>query len=399
MKAMILAAGKGTRVRPLTYELPKPMIPILGKPVLEYLIEHLARYGIHEVMINVSYLHERIEQYFGDGRRFGVEIGYSFEGTMVDGIVVPQPMGSAGGIRKIQDFSGFFDTTTLVLCGDAVIDLDLGCALAAHHRSGAQATLIVQKVKPEQVSDYGVVVTDDSGRITSFQEKPAPEQALSHWVSTGIYIFEPPVLDLIPSGQPFDIGSDLFPLLMRRGLRFYAQKRSFNWIDIGKISDYWAVLQKVMRGKVADFSIPGRQIRDGVWTGLNTRIDWTDTTIRGPVYIGSGCEIEAGCTIIGPTWVGCGSHICAGSQVVRSILFDYTCVQPASVFEDMILCGDYAADRNGNTLHVGEARGRQKWRDARMNGFRRAISERDVTVPALCAPPAMAQLSQTRDAS
>lgn len=144
MKAMILAAGKGTRVWPLTYELPKPMIPILGKPVLKYLIEHLARRGVRKIMINVSYQHEKIEQYFGDGNRFGVKIGYSFEGAIVDGVVVPQPVGSAGGLRKIHDFSGFFDETTLVLYGDAVIDLNLGAALLEHRQRGAQASLVVQ---------------------------------------------------------------------------------------------------------------------------------------------------------------------------------------------------------------------------------------------------------------
>jgi mannose-1-phosphate guanylyltransferase len=393
MKAMILAAGKGTRVRPLTYEMPKPMIPILGKPVLEYLIEYLARYGVREIMINVSYLHEKIEQYFGDGRRFGVQIGYSFEGTMSDGVVVPQPVGSAGGIRKIQDFSGFFDETTLVLCGDAIIDLDLSSALLEHRCSGAQASVVVKEVRLDQVSDYGIVVTDDTGRITSFQEKPTPAQALSHWASTGIYIFEPSVLDLIPSGQPFDIGLDLFPLLMQRGLPFFAQKRGFSWIDIGKVSDYWSVLQKVMQGELANFHIPGRQIRDGVWVGLNTRIDWTNTTINGPVYIGSGCEIEAGATLIGPTWVGRGSHICDGSRVSRSVLFDYTCVPPASEFDDMIVCGNYTADRKGNALHIGEARGRQKWRDARAGGLDCTVLGRETLMPARQAVNAAARLS------
>jgi mannose-1-phosphate guanylyltransferase len=344
-------------------------------------------------MINVSYLHEKIEQYFGDGRRFGVQIGYSFEGTMVDGVVVPQPVGSAGGLRKIQDFSGFFDETTLVLCGDAIVDLDLDSALLEHRRSGAQASLVVKEVRLEQVSDYGIVVTDDDGRITSFQEKPTPARALSHWASTGIYIFEPSVLDLIPSQQRFDIGSDLFPLLVQRDLPFFAQKRNFNWIDIGKVSDYWSILQKVMQGELANFHIPGRQIRDGVWVGLNTRIDWTDTTICGPVYIGSGCEIETGATIIGPTWVGHGSRICARSRVSRSVLFDYTCVQPASEFDDMIVCGNYTADRKGNALHVGEARGRQKWRDARAGELDRTFVTRETLIPARHALKAAVPLS------
>ena len=141
-KGMILAAGQGTRVRPLTKDLPKPMVPILGKPVMEYLIEHLARHGITEIMVNVAFHHHKIEQYFGDGHRWGVQIGYAYEGVRDHGDIVPRPMGSAGGMRRIQDFSGFFDETTLVICGDAIIDLDITAALAEHHcalRLGAAA--------------------------------------------------------------------------------------------------------------------------------------------------------------------------------------------------------------------------------------------------------------------
>lgn len=216
MKAMILAAGKGTRVRPLTYELPKPMIPILGKPVMAYLIEHLAKHDIKEVMVNVSYLHEKIQQYFGDGHRFGLHIGYSFEGDISNGQIIPSPVGSAGGMRKIQDFGGFFDETTIVICGDAIIDLDITQAVAEHRRKGALASLIAKQVPMDKVSGYGIVVTDDDGKITSFQEKPSQAEARSNLASTGIYIFEPEALNLIPSGSTFDIGSDLFPLLVQK---------------------------------------------------------------------------------------------------------------------------------------------------------------------------------------
>ena len=135
-KGMILAAGQGSRVRPLTKDLPKPMVPILGKPVMEYLIEHLARYGITEIMVNVAYHHKKIEEYFGDGRRWGVNIGYSYEGFNDHGDIVPKPKGSAGGMKQIQDFGGFFDETTLVICGDAIIDLDLGAALVRTPQQG-----------------------------------------------------------------------------------------------------------------------------------------------------------------------------------------------------------------------------------------------------------------------
>ena len=374
MKAMILAAGKGTRVRPLTYDLPKPMIPILGKPVMAYLVEHLARYGVTEIMVNVSYLHEKIEEYFGEGHQFGVQIGYSFEGYTNDaGEVVPEPLGSAGGMKKIQEFGGFFDETTIVLCGDALIDLDLKSALFEHRRKGALASVITLEVPWEKVSSNGVVVSDADGRVRAFQEKPEQADALSNCVSTGIYIFEPEVLALIPNDRPFDIGSELFPLLVEKGLPFYAQKRNYNWIDIGSVKDYWEVLQSVLMGEVAQLDVPGIQIDDGLWVGLNTSIDWSGgTRIEGPVYIGSGSRIEAGSTIIGPTWIGHGSHVCSGAEVVRSVLFEYTRVLPGVVLDEMIVFKDYSVDRAGEMRHVSDY-DPDAWGNARDRRNRRRV--------------------------
>ncbi len=365
MKAMILAAGKGTRVRPLTYDLPKPMIPILGKPVMAYLVEHLAKYGIHEIMVNVSYLHEKIEEYFGEGFQYGVQIGYSFEGhTDEHGEVVPEPLGSAGGMKKIQEFGGFFDETTIVLCGDALIDLDIKSALFEHRRKGALATVITREVPWEKVSSYGVVVTDKDNRVLSFQEKPQPDKAISNFASTGIYIFEPQVIDFIPKDTQFDIGSQLFPLMAEKGLPFYAQNRFFNWIDIGSVADYWEVLQSVLMGEVGQMDVPGIQISDGLWVGLNTKIEWEGTVIEGPVYIGSGCHVEAGSTIIGPSWIGHGSHICAGSEVIRSVLFEYTRVLPHISLVEMIVFKEYSVDRVGEMRHVSEYE-KRNWGNAR----------------------------------
>ena len=365
MKAMILAAGKGTRVRPLTYDLPKPMIPLLGKPVMAYLVEHLAKFGVTDIMVNVSYLHEKIEEYFGEGHQFGVQIGYSFEGyTKDDGEVVPMPIGSAGGMKKIQEFGGFFDQTAIVLCGDALIDLDLKSALFEHRRKGAMASVVTREVPWDKVSSYGVVVADAAGRITAFQEKPSQQDARSNFISTGIYIFEPEVLDLIPSGVSFDIGSELFPLLVERGLPFYAQRRPFNWLDIGSVSDYWEVLQTVLTGDVAHMDMPGTRIEDGLWVGLNTHIDWNGTTIEGPVYIGSGSRIEAGVRIVGPTWIGHGSHICAGAELVRSVLFEYTRVLADVSLHEMIVFKDYSVDRQGEMRHVSEYSS-EEWVNAR----------------------------------
>jgi len=364
-KGMILAAGQGTRVRPLTKDLPKPMVPILGKPVMEYLIEHLARYDITEIMINVAFYHQKIEEYFGDGHRWGVNIGYSYEGVYDHGEILPKPKGSAGGMKAIQDFSGFFDETTLVICGDAIIDLDLGAALYEHRSKGAIASVVTLEVPNSDVSNYGIVVADKEGKVQFFQEKPTPAEAKSNLASTGIYLFEPEVLDLVPSGVDFDIGSELFPLLAEKGLPFYAQSRFFNWIDIGRVTDYWSVLQRVLRGEVAEMSMPGKDVRPGIWVGPNTSIDWESSTIIGPVYIGASVKIEAGCTVLGPAWIGHGSHLRQGAKVIRSVLFEYTRIGKNMEFSEMIVSPRYCVNRAGETTYMGDDQCTLRWGDAR----------------------------------
>lgn len=364
-KGMILAAGQGTRVRPLTKDYPKPMVPLLGKPVMEYLIEHLALHGITEIMVNVAYHHKKIEEYFGDGRRWGVNIGYSFEGVYDQGDIQPKLKGSAGGMKAIQDFSGFFDETTLVICGDSVIDLDISAALLEHRAKRALASVIVLEVPNDQVQNYGIVVADGENRVRSFQEKPTPEQARSNLASTGIYIFEPQVLDLVPSGANFDIGSQLFPLLVDKGLPFYAQKRFFNWIDIGRVTDYWSILQRALRGEIAQMSIPGKEVKPGIWVGPNTAINWDDCTLVGPLYLGSSVKIEPGCTVVGPAWIGHGSHLRRGAKVIRSVLFDYTRIGEAMEFSEQVVSPRYCVDRSGTTSYVGDDRCALRWGDAR----------------------------------
>ena len=364
-KGMILAAGQGTRVRPLTKYLPKPMVPILGKPVMEYLIEHLASFGIKEIMVNVAFQHHKIEQYFGDGHRWGVQLGYSYEGVREHGDVIPKPMGSAGGMRRIQDFSGFFDEPTLVLCGDALIDLDIGAALHEHKAKGAIASVVTLDVPLADVKNYGIVVANEDGQIQSFQEKPTPEEAKSTLASTGIYIFQPEVLDLVPSGRVYDIGSQLFPKLVEQKLPFYAQNRFFNWIDIGRVTDYWSVLQRVLRGEVAQMNMPGREIKPGIWVGLNTSVPWDDVNIVGPVYLGSSVKIEPGATIHGPCWIGHGSVVRSGARVTRSILLEYTRIAAGMHFDEMIVSPEYCVNRDGDTLYRGDETASLRWGDAR----------------------------------
>ena len=356
MKAMILAAGKGTRVRPLTQQMPKPMIPVLGKPVMEYLVEQLARHGFNQIMVNISHLADSIEQYFGDGRRWGVEIGYSFEGYLNDGAPIAQPVGSAGGIARIQDFGSFFDDTFLVVCGDALIDLDLTAVVRRHWQSGALASMVVCQVPRERVPNYGVVVCDEAGTITSFQEKPSVEEARSRLVNTGIYVFEPEVIDLIPRDINYDIGSQLFPRILERGLAFHAINIPFNWIDIGQMNDYWEANQQLMRGKLQGARMPGTEVRPRIWTGLNVDVAWDDIRVEGPVYIGSACRIEADCEIIGPTWIGHGCHLERGARISRSILFEYSRIRSSGRVTEALVFGRNCVDRDGRPLSINEGK-------------------------------------------
>lgn len=355
MKAMILAAGKGTRVRPITYTVPKPMIPILQKPVMEFLLELLRQHGFDEIMVNVSHLAYEIESYFRDGQRFGVEIAYSFEGRIVDGELVGQALGSAGGMRRIQDFAGFFDDTFVVLCGDALIDLDLTEAVRWHREKGAIATIVMKTVPKEEVSSYGVVVTDESGRIQAFQEKPAVEEALSTSINTGIYIFEPEIFEHIPSGEEFDIGGDLFPKLVAEGAPFYGIPMDFEWVDIGKVPDYWHAIRSVLTGQVKNVSIPGHEVAPGIYTGINVAVNWDKVDIQGPVYIGGMTKIEDGARIIGPSMIGPSCHICSGATVDNSVIFEYSRLGPGVRLVDKLVFGRYCVDKTGASIDVQAA--------------------------------------------
>ncbi|MDY6784431.1 MAG: NDP-sugar synthase [Cyanobacteriota bacterium] len=355
MKAMILAAGKGTRVRPITYTIPKPLIPILQKPVMEFLLELLRQHGFDEVMVNVSHLADEIESYFRDGQRFGVHIGYSFEGRIEDGRLIGDALGSAGGLRRIQDFKPFFDDTFIVLCGDALIDLDLTAAIKWHKQKGAIATIVTKSVPKEQVPSYGVVVTDDNNRVVAFQEKPSVAEALSTEINTGIYIFEPEVIDYIPQGQEYDLGGELFPKLVEMQAPFYAVPMDFEWVDIGKVPDYWHAIRSVLTGQIKNVAIPGVEIAPGIYTGLNVAVNWDKVEIQGPAYIGGMSRIEDGAKIIGPSMIGPNCWICSGATVDNSVIFEYSRLGPGVRLVDKLVFGRYCVDKNGASIDLQAA--------------------------------------------
>ncbi|MBU0498469.1 MAG: NDP-sugar synthase [Gammaproteobacteria bacterium] len=354
MKAMILAAGKGTRVRPITFSTPKPMIPLIRKPVMESIIELLRDHGVKEIVVNTSHLAPVIEEYFRDGDQFGVRMAYSFEGVMVDGELQGKALGSAGGMKKIQNFSGFFDETFIVLCGDAWIDLDLQKVYEFHKANGSQATIVLKEVPREEVYKYGVVKTDADGRILQFQEKPAVEVAVSNTINTGIYMFEPSVLDHIPDGEEFDIGGQLFPRLVEAGVPFYGVSVPFQWVDIGSVPDLWDATRLILGGGVSGFKVPGKEVKPGIWTGINVSIDWDKADVQGPVYIGSSTSIGDGAKIIGPAVIGSNCAIEPKAIVNQCIIEDYTRVTGLAHLEQKIVFGNKCISPSGESFDIAE---------------------------------------------
>lgn len=355
MKALILAAGKGTRVMPLTRHCPKPMLRILDTPVLELLINQLRTHGITQIMINTSHHAAVIQDYFGDGRRFGVELAYSFEGHLIDGELIGDPVGSAAAIRNIHEHAGFFDDTFLVLCGDAVVDIDFSKLVEQHHRARAIATIALQAVAPEDVVHYGVVVTDTEGLVTSFQEKPSQEEALGCQVNTGIYVFEPRVLNYIPGTVPYDLGSQVFPDLVARGLPVLGASLPMTWLDIGRLSDYHSVCMMALRGEVPGYTLPGREIMAGVHCGINVRLNPKRCEISGPVVIAGGAYIADGATLVGPCYIGAGARIEQGARVEASVVMPHARIGINAQVHEMVTDGRYCMLADGTVLDLAKA--------------------------------------------
>ncbi|UJS23700.1 sugar phosphate nucleotidyltransferase [Thiothrix winogradskyi] len=373
MKAMILAAGKGTRVRPITNEMPKPMIPILRKPVMESIVELLRAHSVREIVVNTSHLAPVIENYFRDGNQLGVHIAYSYEGYMTEDGLEGKALGSAGGMKRIQEFSGFFDETFIVLCGDAWIDLDISAALRWHKEKGGIATIILQEVPHEEVHKYGVVKLDEHQRIVQFQEKPKSEEAVSNTINTGIYIFEPDIFQYIPAGIEYDIGGQLFPALVAAGEEFYGLPMDFQWVDIGSVPDVWAATRMALQGKIKGFRMPGKQVKPGVWTGINVSINWDRVKIKPPVYIGSSSKIEAGAEITGPCMIGANCVIESGAEISECLISDYTRIGGMASLDNKLVFGGDCISPDGNVLNLGETQIR--WL---VDDMRRALNPSDI---------------------
>ena len=321
MRAMILAAGVGSRLDPLTRNVPKPLVPIVNRPVMEYLILLLKQHGFHDIMVNLHYLGEVIADHFGDGSQWGVHIHWSREDEL---------WGDAGSVKRVQDF--FQNETFLVIGGDDLTDMDLTAVVQTHKSKKAAATLALSVV--DDPSEYGIVQLNDDGRITRFLEKPKGE-VFSNTANTGVYVFEPQVFDLIPSGAFFLFGKQLFPLMMERGLPMYGHVTEAYWKDVGNLKIYRQTQNDVMEGRV-NALLPLHQAGRNVWKGDNVQIDPT-AQIGASVAIGNGAFIGANARILDNTVIGDDCRIEAGATVADCILWQGATVAPGTHLERCIV--------------------------------------------------------------
>jgi mannose-1-phosphate guanylyltransferase len=385
VKALILAAGRGTRVQPLTHALPKPMIPIVHKPVMELLVDQLRAHGFAEIAVNTSYLAPQIEGYFRDGQRFGVQMAYSFEGLERDGVLEDRPVGSAGAMQKIQRHSGFFDDAFVVVCGDAVVDLDLGALLRFHRAHRAIATIALKSVPAAQIHHYGVAVLGEGGRVLEFQEKPAPGTARSDLANTGIYVFDPAVFAHIPSDRPYDIGSELLPALARAGAGVYGVELPFQWLDIGRLEDYYRVVMQAMEGAIPSLSLPGRLVRPGVRVGPNVRANFNRIATCGQVWIGASAEIGDGCQLIGPVVVGAGAVVEPGVRLDASIVLEHTRVGEGAEVVRKVVGSRFCFADDGTVLDARHSDVGWLFADARSAAVPLSAEQRGIRTDGLCA--------------
>jgi len=310
MKAMVLAAGLGTRLRPLTFELPKPMVPVLDRPVMAHIVDLLDRHGCTDVIANLHYFPETIREYFGDRLVYREE---------------PELLGTAGGVRNCADFldNGAF----LIISGDALTDIDLGAFVARHKAAAGIATLAVKRVADTR--EFGVVLHDADGRITGFQEKPDPAEALSDLGNCGIYLFEPEIFDYFPR-QPFvDWAHDVFPALLANDVPFHIHEIDEYWNDVGSLDELKQGTFDAMKGALS-VELRGEEIAEGVRICEGTEL--TDATlIEPPVWIGRDVTIGPGVRLQGPLAIGDGVTIGEGAALKDTVVLPGTEIAPQTI--------------------------------------------------------------------
>ncbi len=347
MKAVIMAGGKGTRLKPLTCHLPKPMVPLLNRPCMEYIIDLLKKHGITEIAVTLQYLPQAVINHFGDGSDFGVKLHYFEEIT---------PLGTAGSVKNAQSF---LDETFLVISGDGLTDIDLDYVIDFHTQKQAQATLVLTRV--EDPLEYGVVMTDTEGKISRFLEKPSWGEVFSDTVNTGIYVLDPTVLDNFALGEPFDFSKDLFPLLLNKRAPLYGCTVPGYWSDIGSLAQYRQT-QIDMMNQLVKVDIQGELAGERIWLGCNVKLDHK-AQVTGPVFIGEGSVVEAKVKLGPNSIIGRYNRLESGAEIENSVVWNRTVVGKSTRLRGAVLCNDVRVGQGvcieqdtvvGETCRIGD---------------------------------------------
>lgn len=335
MRAVLMAGGSGTRLRPLTCDLPKPMVPVLNRPIAEHIIDLLRRHRITEIITTLHYLPDTMRDYFQDGSDFGVQMTYAIEED--------QPLGTAGCVKNIAEL---LDSTFLVISGDSISDFDLNAAIRFHRDRQSKATLILTRV-PNPI-EFGVVITDADGHINRFLEKPSSSEIFSDTVNTGTYILEPEVLDYLPANQETDFSKDLFPLLLEKGEPIYGYVAEGYWCDVGHLDAYRDAQYDALHQKVR-LEMGYEQRSPGVWVGLGTYVD-ASAQIEPPVVIGSNCRIGARVQIDAGTVIGDNVTIGADADLKRPIIWNGAIIGEEAHLRACVIARGVRVDRRAHVL-------------------------------------------------
>jgi mannose-1-phosphate guanylyltransferase / phosphomannomutase len=342
VKAVVMAGGEGTRLRPLTSNQPKPMVPIVGKPCMEHILELLRTHGFEEVVVTLAFMPQAIRGYFGDGEALGLQMDYSVE---------EQPLGTAGSVRLA---SGKLEDTFLVISGDALCDIDLGALVAMHREREATVTIGLKSV--ENPLEFGIVVTDEDGRVERFLEKPSWGQVFSDTINTGIYVVEPEALRHVPANRPYDFSKELFPLLLEMGRPIYGCVLEGYWQDIGNLEQFRQANFDALDERVR-LEVPGIRLRGNVWIGEGVSLDDVDR-IEGPAFIGNNCRIAREARVGSYTVLSNGVTLRDHARVARTVVDVGTHVGRSAVVEGAIV-GRQCDIRDHVRIHEGVAIGDQ----------------------------------------
>jgi len=319
--AVILVGGQGTRLRPLTYQLPKPMIPVLNRPFLEHTLAYLKNYEVGSTILALSYLPEAIQSHLGDGANLGMPLNYAVEA---------KALGTAGAVKNAESY---LESTFAVLNGDIFTDLDLGDMLTFHRRKRAKATIALTWV--DNPCAFGVVETEGDGRVRRFTEKPSPDRVTTNWINAGIYILEPEVLRYVPEASHYMFERGLFPRLLELDEPVYGYPFSGYWLDMGTPEKYLRLNCDLLSVKVASHLIPGLS-QDGIYCEADATIH-PSASIASPVVIGGGCRIDQGVQIKGPVVIGAGCHIGEGASLERAVLWTGVSVKAGSCLKQCLV--------------------------------------------------------------